>query len=521
MGWRGEWRAMIELREVSVRLGETLALDRVSLSVAPGEILGLVGASGSGKSTLAYAAMGLLPERAVLSGSVRVEGGDPAVMNALRGGAVGMVFQEPMTALNPAMTIGAQVAEAIRLHERVSRRAARRRAAEALARVGLDVPPGRFPHQLSGGQRQRVAIAIAIAARPRFLLADEPTTALDTVTQGAIVALLVRLVREERMGLLFVSHDLALVGGMADRIAVMEGGRIVEEGATSSVLRAPSHAATRRLLARALHRPAPRPDPVPGLPLLEVQGLTRRYTGGGGVEDVSFAIRPGEIVGLVGASGAGKTTILRNVLALEKPETGRVLLAGEDFHHARGSRLRALRRQVQAVFQDPAGSFDPRQTVGRIVAEPLHLVPSLAPAEVRSRVAAALARVGLDPGTAERLPHLFSGGQRQRIALARALVVEPQLLVLDEALSALDASTRADMLDLLSGLNVAMLFVSHDLALLRGFADRLLVLHEGRIVEEGATAEVLAHPRHPHSRALVDAMPDAGALPIPPEPALR
>lgn len=502
---------MIDLHDLSVRFGETVALADVTLAIRPGEIVGLVGESGSGKSTLAYAAMGLLPDDADVSGSVRVDHRDPATDDRLRGGTVGMVFQEPSGALNPAMTIGAQVAETLRLHQRLFRRAARTRAAETLARVGLDMPPSRYPHQLSGGQRQRVAIAIAIAAGPRFLLADEPTTALDTGTQAAIVDLLVRLVREDGMGLLFVSHDLPLVANIADRLAVMRQGRIVENGPAADLLQAPQHAYTRHLLERVRHRPPPRAARPAAAPLLVVTGLTRLYPGGSGIRDVSFTVQTGEIIGVIGASGAGKTTVLRSVLALERPDAGRVLLAGEDLLAARGATLRALRRKVQAVFQDPAGSFDPRQTVARIVGEPLHLLPSSTFAEKRARVEAVLARVGIDPAAADRLPHRFSGGQRQRIALARALIVAPDLLVLDEALSALDVSTRADMLDLLAELGTALLFVSHDLAVMRGFADRLVVLHDGRVVEQGPTAAVLGEPQHPHTRALVAATPDLDA----------
>ncbi|PZU57181.1 MAG: microcin ABC transporter ATP-binding protein [Sphingobium sp.] len=521
---------LLSIESLSVRYGDSVAVEDVSLAVAAGQVVGLVGESGSGKSTLAFATIGLLPASARTGGRIIVDGQDVTTLDItardrMRGGTVGMIFQEPMTALNPMMTIGAQVAETIRLHRRLGRRAAREETARVLARVGLPpevAPPSRYPHELSGGQRQRVAIAIAIAAGPRLLIADEPTTALDVTTQARIMDLLRALVAEEGMGLLLVSHDLALVTEHADAIVVMKDGRVVEAGAARTVMTMPGEDYTRRLLARTRHVPVRTAivDPA-AAPLLEVDGVRRIYRGGTmlrrtekvAVEDARFELRAGETVGLVGESGSGKTTLLRTILALDTPQAGAVRLRGEALTGARGADLRRLRRDIQAVFQDPYGSFDPRHTVERVVAEPLHLLDTQpAPDERRTKVERALSQVGLKPEHADRYPHAFSGGQRQRIAIARALIVEPALVVLDEAVSALDVSVRADILDLLADLSgrlgLAYLFVSHDLSVMRAVTDRILVMQAGRIVEQGPTEQVMTTPNHPYTAALLAATPD-------------
>jgi len=515
--------SLLSIEGLTVAYGGQVAVRDVSLAVAPGEIIALVGESGSGKSTVALAAMGLLPGSATTGGRITVAGQaldrlGPRDLDRLRGRTVSMIFQEPLTALNPAMRIGAQVAEAIRLHGRVSRREADARAGEVLARVGLPAevaPPSRYPHELSGGQRQRVAIAIAIAAGPDLLIADEPTTALDVTTQAHVLALLRRLVAEDGMGLLLVSHDLAVVAGMADRIFVMKDGALVEEGPAAGLLADPRQPYTRTLVASARHRPA-RAAPPESAPLLEVCGVSRRHGALLAVDDASFTVGRGETVGLVGESGSGKTTLLRTILALDPPQAGDVLLGGESIVQARGAALRRLRRNVQAVFQDPGGSLDPRHRVERIVAEPLHLLDQrIDPAERRRRVEQALGQVGLSGADADRFPHQFSGGQRQRIAIARALIVEPALVVLDEAVSALDVSVRAGILDLLADLSARLglsyLFVSHDLAMMRHVADRLVVLRKGRIVEQGRTADILARPAHAYTAELLAATPDLDA----------
>jgi peptide/nickel transport system ATP-binding protein len=521
---------LLRFDNVGVAYRGQMALQGLSLDVGAGEIVGLIGESGSGKSTAALAAIDLLPPGAERSGTILVEGRDLKSLaererDAARGGAIGMIFQEPMRALNPLQTIGAQVAEAVRLHHAVGRRAARGEAAKLLERVGLPaekVASSRFPHQLSGGQRQRVCTAIAIAGNPRILIADEPTTALDVTTQARVIALLVELARERGMGLLLVSHDLALVGGVADRIVVLKEGRQVEAGRTRQILGAPQQAYTRTLIASARHKPD-RTAPVANAPpLLDVRGLERshharrtwrRAVPVKAIDDISFAVAAGETLGIVGESGAGKTSLLRTILGLDRPDGGSITLDGADIFGLSRADLRDHRRKIQAVFQDPAASLDPRQRVESIVAEPLHLLAEPIPAaEKRARVEAILERVGLASADADRLPHQFSGGQRQRIAIARALILRPKLVVLDEAVSALDVSIRADILDLLARLGgefgIAYLFVSHDLAVIRAITDRLLVLQNGRIVEQGPTAELLASPQHPHTRELVAASPD-------------
>jgi peptide/nickel transport system ATP-binding protein len=515
--------SLLRIEGLSVAYAGQAVVRDLSLNVAPGEIVALVGESGSGKSSVALAALGLLPDSAATSGSIAVAGQElaslaPRDLDRLRGATVSMIFQEPLTALNPAMRIGAQVAEAIRLHDRFSRREAHARAIEVLARVGLPAevgPPDRYPHELSGGQRQRVGIAIAIAARPKLLIADEPTTALDVTTQAHVLAMLRRLVAEDGMGLLLVSHDLAVVADIADRILVMKNGGLVEQGKPRDLLLRPQAAYTQTLVDAVRRAPARAVLPE-GPPLLEVQGVTRRHGRLLAVDGASFVVGRGETVGLVGESGSGKTTLLRTILALDPPQAGDVLLGGESIVKARGRTLRRLRRDIQAVFQDPGGSLDPRHRVERIVAEPLHLLDErIDRTERRRRVEKVLGQVGLSAADADRFPHQFSGGQRQRIAIARALIVEPALVVLDEAVSALDVSVRAGILDLLADLSVRLglsyLFVSHDLAMMRNVADRLVVLRHGRIVEQGRTATILARPAHAYTAELLAATPDIDA----------
>ena len=520
---------LLAIAGLRVHIGQQEILRGISLDCAAGEVLGLIGESGSGKSMAALAMMGLLPGPAVVQGSIRLEGrelvGRPeAEMCGLRGRALSMVFQEPMTALNPMQTIGDQVAETVRIHEGASRGLARTLARETLARVGLPeatVPASRFPHELSGGQRQRVGIAIAIALHPRLLIADEPTTALDVSTQAGILTLLRRLVDEDGLGLVFISHDLAVVARLADRLALLRAGEVVARGATAEVFRRDSHPYARALLAAATHRPdrAP-PEAAPAPPLLELRGVSRDYPAPRhglfrrqsrlpAVRNVSFTVGAGESVGLVGRSGCGKSTLARAILGLEPLRTGEIRLAGQPAGPGMRRDQRAL---VQVVFQDPYGSFDPRQTVGRLITEPLHLLTDPPRgAERAAAIARALDDVGLDPADARRYIHEFSGGQRQRLAIARALILRPRLILLDEAVSALDVRVRAQILDLLAGLSarygLAYLFISHDLGVVRAITDRLLVMEAGRIVEEGPTESVLAAPRHPATRALVAAAP--------------
>ena len=507
-------------------------LDRVSLSVAAGEILGLVGASGSGKSMTALGIMRLLPAGARMDGSVTLLGRSLTAMGeaqiqSLRGREIGMIFQEPMTALNPLMRIGDQVAETVRLHRSVTTADARALARDALDLVGLRGEAGaldRYPYELSGGQRQRVAIAMAVILSPPLLIADEPTTALDAGAQSQVLEMLRELARGRNMGLILVSHDLAVISQVTDRIAVMQSGTIVEEFATPELLAGPHHPYTQALLAAVrLGRKrsfAPRADSAA---VLEARDIVREYPGRRrsfrrrpqplrAVDGVSLTVRQGETVGLVGESGSGKSSLLRTILALDKPQRGEVRLLGEGFSDARGAALKRLRRSIQVVLQDPYGSFDPRWRVERLIAEPYHsmdLPPG--PAELEKTVASALEAVGLSSSDAARYPSEFSGGQRQRIAIARALILKPAVIAFDEAVSALDVLVRAQILALLADLaerfKLAYLFVSHDLNVVRSISDRVYVMQQGRIVEHGPTESVFDSPQHPYTQSLLAAAP--------------
>jgi peptide/nickel transport system ATP-binding protein len=523
---------LLEVSGVSVSIGSALVVKDVSFAVDAGEILGVVGASGSGKSMTALKIMGLLPQSAASAGVVRLDGeslgGMPQLqMQTVRGRKIGMVFQEPMSALNPLIRIGDQVAETVRLHRKVTGAEARAAAREALDWVGLHGEQGsldRYPYELSGGQRQRVAIAIAAVLSPQLLIADEPTTALDVIAQAQVLLLLQKLVRARNMGLILISHDLAVVAQLADRVAVMHQGEIIEQAATAQLLRQPRQAYTAELLAAArLERKRANAPPPSSALVLEVQGIVREYPRRRtslwhappplrAVDEVTLAVRAGETVGLVGESGSGKSSLLRVVLALERAQSGSVSLLGEPFSNAKGAALNRLRRAIQVVFQDPIGSFDPRWTVEELIGEPFHLLESPPTAAGRRlKVAAVLEQVGLSAGDAQRSPREFSGGERQRIAIARALITEPAVIAFDEAVSALDVLIRAQILKLLADLTqrlkVSYLFVSHDLQVIRAIADRIYVMQQGRIVEEGPTEAVFSAPRNPYTQALLAATP--------------
>ena len=511
---------LLRLDALSLALHGAPILQDVSLDMPAGRTTALVGESGSGKSLTALAAIGLLPRGSATTGRILLDDRDLAPLPerdwlAIRGREIAMIFQEPMSALNPVHPIGAQVAETLRL-DGTPRAEAHAIARDRLDRVGLErLPLDRYPHALSGGQRQRVCIAMAIARRPRLLIADEPTTALDVTTQAGILDLLDELVRDEGMGLLLVTHDLGVVAKRADRVAVMKEGRIVEEGATETLFRRHSHPYTADLLAAS--RPRPRPPRVVSTdPVLEARDVTRDYGRFRAVDAVSFTLHRGEALGLVGESGCGKSTLTRALLGLEPIQAGTIALHGRSGGTAM---TKADRARISTVFQDPYGSFDPRWTIRRILAEPFHLTGK--PADAETTLAQALTRVGLTDADLGKYPHEFSGGQRQRIAIARALVTEPDVLVLDEAVSALDTRVRARILDLLCDLQdrlgLAYLFVTHDLTVMRALCDRVLVMRAGKIVEEAATEATFEAPREPYTRALLAAAPTIPADWLPPE----
>ena len=522
---------MIETRDLAVAAGNHQILHDVDLRLMPGQITGLVGESGSGKSMAALAIIGLLPAGMRAEGQVDLDGRNlldlpEADLCRIRGKRIGMIFQEPMTALNPLMTIGDQVAEVLRIHQGLDRKAALARARDRLDRVGLAAPRfplSLYPHQLSGGQRQRVAIALAIAERPDLLIADEPTTALDVTTQAQILDLLRGLVRDENMALLLITHDLAVVAGIADRVAVMQKGVIVEEGPTEELFRRQAHSYTRQLFQASNHQPRLVLHKGRPTPLLRVEGAVREYplprasaqAPGDvlrAVDGVSLDIGRGESVGLIGESGCGKSTLTRAILGLDPLQGGRILLDGREIHAGRAMPPE-LRARMQVVFQDPFGSFDPRWRVEQLVAEPFHLTGR--PRDWREQVAEALYEVGITGDAMRRYIHEFSGGQRQRIAIARALIIKPSLIVLDEAVSALDVRVRAQVLDLLAGLRtshgLAYLFISHDLSVVRRITDRVLIMEKGRIVEAGPTDQVMDNPQNPYTRRLVAASPQIPA----------
>lgn len=527
--------SLLDIENLHVLLGDLPILKGISLAINPGEIVGLVGESGSGKSMTALSVMKLLPHGMTATGRVNLNGVDilaapETAMNRLRGAEIAMVFQEPMTALNPLKTIGEQVAEGIRWHTGANRPDAEAHARAILDRVGLPesrFPLNRYPHELSGGQRQRVVIAMACAMKPKLLIADEPTTALDVVIQAQILDLLRELVEEQQMGLLLISHDLAVVAQLADRITIVRHGEVMDSGPATEILREQRHPYTRQLAEASMHVPARAkvPEIAPEAePLLEVKNVSRHYPlrrtslfgprrSFAAIQDVSFSMHQKQSVALVGRSGCGKSTLARMILALDRPTAGSVFFRGTDLADCTEPELKEIRRDLQVVFQDPYGSFNPRHRVERLVGEPLHLLGKrLSAREKRDRVAEALEQVGLSPADMDKYPHEFSGGQRQRLSIARAIITRPKLIVADEPVSALDVSIRAQILDLFAELNsrlgLAYLFITHDLTVARAICDVTMVMHEGRIVERGPTEDVLVSPKTEPARALVAAAPD-------------
>jgi peptide/nickel transport system ATP-binding protein len=528
---------VLQVRDLVVEYesrGERVAAVRgVSFDVHAGEVVALVGESGSGKSTTAHAVVGLLPGAGrVVGGSVRLHGGELVGLGAkawqqVRGARIGLVPQDPGIALNPVTRVGDQVAEVLRIHGRVRRAAAAQQAVEILRSVGLSDPEARarqYPHELSGGMRQRVLIGIALALEPALVIADEPTSALDVTVQRRVLDLLDDVTARAGSAVLFITHDLAVAADRADRVVVMKDGEVVEHGLTAQVLGAPQHPYTRSLLAAApqLTVTSPRaPAPDSTAPaLLDVLSVSKafRLPGRGdrtvqAVDDVSLSIPRGGAFGLVGESGSGKSTVARLVLQLTAPDSGAVLLDGTPVADRAGRAL--LRRRSQLVHQNPFASLDPRFTVARIVEEPLRSHRVGSPVQRRDRVIELLEQVALGARYATRRPGELSGGQRQRVAIARALALEPDLLVLDEPTSALDVSVQAQILALLDHLRrergLTYLFISHDLAVVRQVVDRVGVLHDGRLVEVGPTADVFDRPQDPYTAELVGAIPGSGA----------
>ena len=521
---------LLEVRDLTVRFGTATVVDGVSFEIAPGEKFALVGESGSGKSITALSVLRLV-DSATTTGAIRFEGADllqksERQMRGLRGADIAMIFQEPMTALNPLYTVGNQIAEVLVLHEALRPNAARARAIDLLRRTGIPEPERRvdaYPHQLSGGQRQRVMIAMALACRPRLLICDEPTTALDVTIQAQILALLDELQAEMGMALLFITHDLNLVRRFTHRVGVMERGHLVEIGLTAEVFERPQHPYTRRLMASRPERvvQAPAADaPV----LLAADAIAVDFTIPRGwfskhvftaVRRATLQLRRGETLGIVGESGSGKTTLGMALLALQPISAGQVAVEGVRVDNADRATLRAMRKRMQVVFQDPFASLSPRMTVGQIVGEGLALHrPELSKAERERLVLAMLDEVGLSethgvPNVLQRYPHEFSGGQRQRISIARAVVLRPEVLVLDEPTSALDVSVQQQVLKLLADLQrhygLSYVFISHDLAVVRAMSHRVMVMRNGDVVEEGEAEALFAAPREPYTQALLAA----------------
>jgi len=528
---------LLKIEELSIKLpagsDRELAVDQISITLNKNEILCVVGESGSGKSICANAIMGLLPQPYVrpVGGFIGFEGCDllqlsERQLRELRGSRIGMIFQEPMTALNPLMRIGDQIAEVFSSHGALNKTQLKIKTVELLSNVGLPEPETiglSYPFHLSGGQRQRVMIAMALALEPAILIADEPTTALDVTTQAQILSLIKHIQQTRHMGVMLITHDFGVVAEISDRVAVMQFGKVVETGTAKEVLNRPNHPYTRQLInsvprLKPVHR-----DPPSGKRLLAVDKLDKTYVTSRGlfkkgrivhaVNQVSFEIRRGETLGLVGESGSGKSTVGRCIVRLLNSDGGHIHFNDIDVAGLQGEALRTHRKHMQMVFQDPYASLNPRRKIGQIIAEG-PIAHGESERNALARAHELLKLVGLDPTTTERFPHEFSGGQRQRIGIARALALEPELLVADEPVSSLDVSVQAQVLDLLEDikkrLDLAMLFITHDLRVAAQICDRIAVMKLGEVVEFGATAKVFANPQHAYTRELLAAVPGKG-----------
>ena len=522
------------------RNGSSKAVDNVSFNIARGETLAIVGESGSGKSVTCYSLLGLIPQPpgVIESGSALFKSNaqehdllhsDKKTLRSLLGDKIALIFQDPMTCLNPYLTIGEQLIEPLCQHKNKTRKQARGRAIELLKEVGIDDAEMRFgsyPHEFSGGMRQRVMIAMALITEPELLIADEPTTALDVTIQAQILALLDKLKKERNIALIFISHDLSVVANIADRVAVMRAGQIVESGETQQIFKQPQHPYTQQLLASVPSGPKPAQTFQPNAdeaPLLQVEHLQTVFEQGKpglfaprpaptiAVNDVSFELRRHEILGLVGESGSGKSTLGRSVIQLIKPTSGSVKLDGQELSQLSPRQLRPLRKRMQMIFQDPYASLNPRMTVFDTLAEPLLYHRIANRKNVTARVLELMDDVGLAHADIRKYPHEFSGGQRQRIAIGRAIATKPELIIADEPVSALDVTIQAQILELILALverhNLSMLFISHDLSVVRSIADRVLVMHRGKLIESGDTETLWAAPRETYTQNLLAAVP--------------
>ncbi|WAJ29381.1 ABC transporter ATP-binding protein [Antarcticirhabdus aurantiaca] len=520
---------LLEVRDLAVRFhtanGPVDAVKGISYHLSRGETLAVLGESGSGKSVSAAAIMNLLdmPPAEIRSGRILLAGRDLLEMSAeerrrINGKTIAMIFQDPLAHLNPVYPVGWQIAETMTAHGR-PRAEADARALELVRRVGLPEPEAalkKYPHQFSGGQRQRLMIAMALALKPDILIADEPTTALDVTVQAEILKLLKELQAETGMGMLLITHDLGVVADVADRVVVMNRGEIVEEGFVSEVYAGPKHPYTRKLLDAAPGKGAMHEPIAAGEPLLKVRGVSKLYGTFTGLHEASFDLMAGETLAIVGESGSGKSTLAKVLMRLEEPNGGTAHYKGRDLLAMSPKELLGVRREIQMVFQDPTQSLNPRMSVFDLISEGWVIHPEILPkAKWRARVAELLTEVGLSPEHMRRYPHQFSGGQRQRIAIARALALEPDLIVCDEAVSALDVSVQAQVVALLDKLRrehgIAFIFIAHDLALVRDFADHVMVMKSGRIVEIGTVRQIFTSPREPYTRALLA----AGLEPLP------
>jgi peptide/nickel transport system ATP-binding protein len=531
--------ALLAIEDLCVRLPKgadrAFALDGVSLALAPDEILCVVGESGSGKSMLANAVMRLLPTGVHASGGRILFQGDDLLakseeeMRPIRGARVAMIFQEPMTALNPLRAIGDQIGEMFTVHTDLGGAEIERRTLALLEEVRIPDPAGAaraYPHELSGGQRQRAMIAMALALEPAALIADEPTTALDVTTQARILDLIRDLQKRRGTAVLFITHDFGVVAEIADRVAVMQDGVVVEQGPAQTILNRPQHPYTRALIAAVPPLSPPPARAVSTTPVLRIEGVSKTYRSGGmfrrgrratkAVSNVTLDLPKGGTLGIVGESGSGKSTLARCIVRLLDPDSGSIRLGDTDLATLSRKAMRRETRRIQMVFQDPYGSLNPRRRAGELVAQG-PIVHGTARKQAMARARELFALVGLDPEAADRYPHEFSGGQRQRIGLARALALEPEVLVADEPVSALDVSVQAQVLHLLADLRerlgLSMIFITHDLRVAAQICDHIAVMKDGEVVEAGPTAAVFAAPAHPYTRALLAAVPGRGWLP--------